>query len=113
VSLFGLHRIAADFIDAELAVIRVRHQSRPSVASDETFARWLALPEHDRRTIEEFCEDGGWPVGSPNRPERDALGAPLLLHAPDNLSAFRGAHLNSLATDWMPPRARTRNRGTR
>lgn len=32
------------------------------VASDATFERWLALPPHDGRTIEEYSADGGRPV---------------------------------------------------
>ncbi len=70
---------------------------RLDVASDDTFDRWLSLPANDHRTIEEFAEDGGRPVGPPNQYDY-APGALIDLRPlPTNYSAMRVALLDSRA----------------
>lgn len=43
------------------------------VSDPVTFERWCTTPEYDTRTLHEYAEDGGYPVGPPNRTVAEAF----------------------------------------
>lgn len=74
-SLDGLEKLAPmGYIPLPPPQYQVHHTADPiSVAADETFDRWIALPEGDGRTIEEFAanpveREVTWHFGKPSPP---------------------------------------------
>jgi len=41
-----------------------------NTSDDAVFALWCRQPTHNERTLEEFAEDGGKPIGPRNRSSR-------------------------------------------